>query len=123
MDRIADLLEEFATKIRAAALEEAFESMKAAMGQGGAPARRGPGRPRGGAQRRAKGGKRDPKALEALVSKLHSAIKSKPGQRVEEIARSLGTSTKELMLPMRKLRAAKKVQMKGTRRAARYFSK
>jgi hypothetical protein len=80
-------------------------------------------RSRGGALRRAKGGKRDPKALEALVSKLHSAVKSKPGQRVEEIARSLGTSTKELMLPMRKLRDAKKVQMKGTRRAARYFSK
>jgi hypothetical protein len=119
LSRIEDLLKEFADRIREAAIEEAFETMRAAVG-GPARRRRGPGRPPG---RRAKGEKRDTKALDALTSKLHSAIKSTPGKRVEEIARSLGTTTKELMLPMRKLRAAKKIRMSGTRRAARYFPK
>ena len=122
-DRIRDLLEEFATRIKEAALEEAFESLKSAMGGGAAPTRRGPGRPKGSGARatRVKVAKRDPKELDALVGKLHTAIRSKPGQRIEEIARAMGTTTKELALPAKKLIAAKKIKTTGNRRATKYL--
>lgn len=123
-DRIQQILERFAVEIREAALEEAFDSLKSAMTRGATPVRRGPGRPPNAARARGgKGQKRDPRDIEALVGKLHSAIKSKPGLRIEEIARSLGTTTKELALPAKKLIADKKVRTTGNRRATKYFPK
>lgn len=53
----------------------------------------------------------------ALVGKLASAIKSKPGLRIEEIGRTLGIATKELALPAKKLLAEKKIKTTGNRRA------
>ena len=50
-------------------------------------------------------------------------IKSNPGQGVEQIAKALGTSTKELTLPIRKLLGDKKITSKGQKRATRYFPK
>jgi len=121
MDRIRDLLNEFAEKIRQAALEETFESMRAAIG--GGPARRAPG-PRGVARStRAKGGKRDPKDLEKLSLAIQGYVKSHPGKRIEEIAGPLRATTKELALPVKKLLAANKIRKTGTRRATRYFLK
>lgn len=122
MDRLQEILVRFAAEIRRAVLEEAFESLRSG-GLVGPAVRRGPGRPKGeGApRRREKSLKRNSRELEALVSKLHASIKSKPGQRIEEIATALGTTTKELALPTRKLIADKKVKKTGTRRATKYF--
>src|SRR5690349_12002406 len=47
-------------------------------------------------------------------------VKRKGGRRVEEIAKSLRTSTKSLALPLRKLIAANKVKTRGNRRGTRY---
>jgi len=82
--------------------------------------RRGPGRPSGG---RRKGEKRDPGQLAQLTDKLYASIKSKSGQRIEEIASAMGISTKELTLPAKKLIAQKKVSTKGQKRATRYFAR
>jgi hypothetical protein len=57
----------------------------------------------------------------ALVGQLLSAIKATPGQRMEQIAKGLKSSTQELALPAKKLIADKKVKTKGERRATKYF--
>jgi len=75
-----------------------------------------------GAARR-KGAKRDPQELEALTEKLNVYVKAHGGQRIEQIAQGMGTSTKELALPAKKLLATKKIRTTGTRRATKYFGK
>ena len=72
---------------------------------------------------RPKGGKRTAEDLEAIKKTIVSAIRKSPGIRSEQLAKELGTSTKELQLPMIQLRDAKLIRMKGARRAARYFAK
>jgi hypothetical protein len=100
----------------------------AAAAARGAPARRraaaAPSRGAAAApRRRKKGEKRSPEALETLTSQLMNEIKSKAGRRIEEIAESMGVSTKELTLPAKKLIKSKKVSTKGEKRATRYFAK
>jgi predicted transcriptional regulator len=56
-----------------------------------------------------------------LVGKLQAEIKAKPGLRMEQIAKALSSSTKELALPAKKLIAEKKIKTKGERRATKYF--
>ena len=69
------------------------------------------------------GEKRSPQQLAQITQQVHGYIKSNPGQGVEQIAKALQTSTKELTLPIRKLLASKKISSKGQRRATRYSSK
>ena len=70
---------------------------------------------------RGKGQKRPPEALAELVNDLLDAIKETPGQRMEQIAKALESSTQELALPAKKLIAEKKIKTKGERRATKYF--
>ena len=124
-DHIQAFVEELTLLIKRAAVLSVAE----ALNEGGS--RRGPGRPRGAARStvapagagRRKGAKRDPQELEALTEKLNAYIKSHGGQRIEQIAQGMGTSTKELALPAKKLLATKKIKTTGTRRATKYFGK
>jgi hypothetical protein len=81
---------------------------------------RGAGRVAAG---RAKGAKRPPGEIETLTADLGSYIKSNPGQRIEQIAKGIGTSTKELTLPVKKLLAKKAIKTRGQKRATQYFPK
>lgn len=74
------------------------------------------GRPRGG-----RGAKRSPEDLEALSSKFASFVKSHPGLRIEQINKELGTTTKDLALPIRKLISEGMVSAKGKKRSTAYF--
>jgi hypothetical protein len=74
------------------------------------------GRPRG-----ARGAKRTTTDLEALSTKLMTFVKANPGLRVEEINKQLGTTTKDLALPIRKLLGNGMISSKGRRRATQYF--
>jgi len=124
-DHIQSFVEELTLLIKRAAVQSVSE----ALSEGGG--RRGPGRPRGAAARasvapgaaRRKGAKRDPQELEALTEKLNVYVKAHGGQRIEQIAQGMGTSTKELALPAKKLLATKKIRTTGTRRATKYFGK
>ena len=125
--RIRALIESFVTKLSEQVREAAVESVRQAFGDGAprAPrraraARREPDAPKSAPIRRKKGGKRDPEMLAALVEKLGAFIVKSPGQRIEEIAPALGTTTKELALPARKLIEAKTVTTKGRKRATTY---
>ena len=74
------------------------------------------------AKRRA-GEKRSPQLLAQVTDQVANHIKTSPGQGVEQIAKALSTTTKELTLPIRKLLADKKITSKGQKRATRYFPK
>jgi hypothetical protein len=74
------------------------------------------GRPRGG-----RGAKRTAADLEALSERFASFVKSNPGLRIEQINKELGTTTKELALPIRKLISDGLITPKGKKRSTTYF--
>lgn len=74
------------------------------------------GRSRGG-----RGAKRSPEDLEALSQKFATFVKAHPGLRIEQINKELGTTTKDLALPIRKLIADGMITAKGKKRSTTYF--
>ena len=78
----------------------------------------------GGSRGRARGGrgaKRTPEDLEALSQKFATFVKTNPGLRIEQINKELGTTTKDLALPIRKLIADGMITAKGKKRSTTYF--
>lgn len=73
------------------------------------------------ASKRKAGQKRSPDEIVKTTEKLLSYIGKNSGQRIEEIAKGVGNSTKELTLPVKKLLNDKKIVAKGEKRATRYF--
>lgn len=123
--QIRSTIEAFVEELSALVRSAAVQSVTEAFGGGALP-----GGPRGkGAKAalktdgkpRAKGQKRAPEDLANLVDQLMETIKSAPGQRMEQIAKTLKTTTQELALPAKKLIAEKKIKTKGERRATKYF--
>ncbi len=120
-DRVQALLLRFAEEFKQLLLLEMVENMRpigrtgagtAVMGDYDAPAPKG---------RKSKGVKRTPQQLRALLGRVTAAIQGKPGQSVEELAAALSLSTRELTLPLLKLREQKTIVTKGKQRATRYF--
>ena len=74
------------------------------------------GRPAGG-----RGAKRAPEDIEAMGQQFVAFVKANPGLRIEQINKELGTTTKDLALPIRKLEADGMISTKGQRRATQYF--
>ena len=74
------------------------------------------GRPRGG-----RSAKRTAADLEALSSQATTFVKANPGLRIEQINKELGTTTKDLALPIRKLIADGVLTAKGQKRSTKYF--
>jgi hypothetical protein len=130
-DRIRSRVEAFAEELSALIRDSAMETVRDALGGGGSTARRGArgGRvaasaaPLRGGSRREKGQKRDPQEIERLTSRLLDFIKNNAGQRIEQIAAGMGTVTKELNLPVKKLIAQKALKTKGQKRATQYFAR
>jgi hypothetical protein len=73
--------------------------------------------------KRKAGEKRTPAELAQITEQVFNYIKGNGGQGVEQIAKALATSTKELTLPIRKLLADKRIGSKGQKRATRYTSR
>ena len=126
-DRIRGMVEAFAGELAALIRESAFETVRAALGDGGGG---GGGRGRRGApaalrssSSRAKGAKRPPGEIEKLVGKLKDYVKAHPGERIEQIAKGMGVSTRELNLPAKKFLAQKVLKTRGEKRATKYFPK
>ena len=132
-DRIRARVEQFASELAELIRESAMETVSAAL----AGARPSPGRGgrraaaaaavravgRGRAASREKGAKRPPDEIERLTGRLLDYVKGNPGQRIEQIADGMGTSTKELNLPAKKLIAGKQLRTKGQKRATQYFAR
>jgi hypothetical protein len=119
-NRIDEFVTELDTLVRQAAVASVAQALQ---GRGAAPSRAlsraRPAAARSGARR--KGQKRDPRELDQLTERLLASIRKNSGQRIEQIAVTMGTTTKELALPAKKLIADKKVRTTGNRRATRYF--
>jgi hypothetical protein len=94
---------------------------KPAKGAAGKPAKAAAAPKKKAAAKRAPGEKRPAMELAKLVEKLADYIKANPGQRMEAIGKALGTPTKDLNLPVKKLLAAKKIRVEGQKRATEYF--
>lgn len=133
-DRIRARVEQFAEELAELIRESAMETVSVALagarpspGRGGRRAAaatvavRGAGR--GRAAGREKGAKRPPDEIERLTSRLLDYVKGNPGQRIEQIADGMGTSTKELNLPAKKLISGKQLKTKGQKRATQYFAR
>lgn len=132
-DQVRARVESFVGELSELIRRSAMETVQQALAGGDAPrrgrrgavagARRGGGgvaarAPRAG---RAKGAKRSPDELEKLTGQLLTYIKGNAGQRIEQIADGMGTSTKELNLPAKKLLNTKAIKTKGHKRATQYF--
>jgi hypothetical protein len=134
------LVDQFVSDLSARVREQALDSVRAALGEGAAPKRRGPGRPRKAAKR---GPGRPPKAarrgpgrprkaarrdrrssadLEATAAKVLAYVRSNAGQRLEEIGKGLRTATAGLKRPIQVLVAAGKLRTEGQKRGTRYFA-
>jgi hypothetical protein len=119
----------FVAQISELARRAALDTLEAAFGGGAARSlgaavtaavatHRAPhvGRPRGG-----RGAKRTAEDLEALSGQVASFVKAQPGLRIEQINKELGTTTKDLALPIRKLLADNVITSKGQKRSTTYF--
>ncbi len=135
-DQVRVLVESFVTEMNDLIRRSAMETVQHALaGDGEAPrrGRRGAAAAGGrrvaaaaiaapkGARVRAKGAKRSPDELEKLTTQLLGYVKGNPGQRIEQIADGMGTSTKELNLPAKKLLSTKAIKTRGHKRATQYF--
>jgi hypothetical protein len=130
--RIQSFLAELSLLVKRQALEAVHE----ALATDGAVPRRGPGRPRGSGKRgpgrprkagrparAGKRAKRSSEAVEAMAARVLAQIRSKQGQRLEEIGKAMKLPTKGLKLPIQKLLASKKVKTKGQKRGTQYFTR
>jgi len=72
---------------------------------------------------RPKGARRSPEELEELTKNILAYIRKNAGQRAEQIAAGLGTSTKELVRPIAKLMAEKALKTQGVRRGTTYTAR
>lgn len=87
-----------------------------------------PWEPRQQSSRRANGGlakgrKRTPEALALKVEEVFTLIQRHPGERIEQLAHRGGLSTKEMALPIKKLRDAKRITASGQKRATTYTAR
>jgi hypothetical protein len=121
-DQISKLVSDFVAQVSALAKRAAMDTLESAL-SGGMPSGGRRGRPPAalGGSRRPKGAKRPAGEIEATKASLYDYIKSNPGQRVEQINKALGTTTKDLTLPLKKLIADKAVRTEGEKRATAYF--
>jgi hypothetical protein len=98
------------------------QAIEALGGSGG----RGAGRVANGGgvsiRARGKGAKRSSDELEKLSDAFVDFVKANPGLRIEQINKQLGTTTKDLALPIRKLVAEGAVKAKGQKRSTTYFA-
>lgn len=75
---------------------------------------------RAGSQR---GAKRPAGELERLSTQLVSFVTKNPGLRIEQINKELGTVTRDVALPIRKLIAEGALKTKGKKRSTTYYAK
>jgi hypothetical protein len=108
----------FVSQITELARRAAIDNLERALGK------RGIGRPDAGLGRgRGRGGaKRSAAQLDKLGEAFYNFVSKHPGLRIEQINKQLGTTTKDLALPIRKMIADGELKTKGEKRSTQYFA-
>jgi hypothetical protein len=124
-DKIRGMLEAFAGDLAGLIRESAMQSVRDALGGEGAPRGRRGARPSAAplGRRLPKGAKRPPDEIVKLTSRLLEYVKGHKGERIEQIAKGMAVSTRELNLPVKKLISNKSIRTRGQKRATQYFPK
>jgi len=108
------VVSDFVAQITELARRAAIDTLESALGR----------RPAGRAgASRGRGAKRSSGELDKLAEQFHSFVSKHPGLRIEQINKQLGTSTKDLALPIRKLISDGEIKTKGAKRSTTYFAK
>lgn len=122
---VGDLTEELTVLVRQAAADVVSQTLvgaEAPRTRGGARTR---GAPRISQPKTAANGssriRRSPRQLAQQSRRLREHVQKHPGERMEQIATALGSSTKDLRRPMQQLIDEGAVRREGERRASRYF--
>jgi outer membrane biosynthesis protein TonB len=80
-------------------------------------------KPAGAPKAAPKSGRRSIKELDLAADKVAAFLKDRGAEmRIEEINKALGTSTRELMRPIKKLLSTGQIQKRGDRRSTTYFA-
>ena len=116
---IQRLVDGFVAQVTDLARRAAIETLGSALGRttarGGSAGMARIGRSRG------RGAKRTSNELDKLQDDFLSFVGKNPGMRIEQINKQLGTTTKDLALPIRKLIADGSLKAKGKKRSTTYF--
>jgi hypothetical protein len=117
---INERIDAFVADITELAKKAALETLE--TGLSGGPPRSSSAKGLGGATRgRRKGGKRSPDEIKEAAQQLLDYIRENPGQRMEAIAKAMGSTTKDLTLPIKKLLQQNMVRVEGQKRATSYY--
>jgi hypothetical protein len=116
---IQRLVDGFVAQVTELARRAAIDTLESALGRSGT---------RGGSagmarisRSRGRGAKRTSNELDKLQDDFLSFVGKNPGMRIEQINKQLGTTTKDLALPIRKLVADGSLKTKGKKRSTTYF--
>jgi hypothetical protein len=125
--RTEEFVGELATLIKKAALEAVGEALKiehtpAPLQKASSPMPVFRSRKKATAVPQARGGKRSSETLAFLSRTVLFDVRREPGRGIEEIAASVGLSTKELTLPVKMLLADGHLRRQGEERATKYYS-
>ncbi|HEY4057044.1 MAG TPA: hypothetical protein VGM39_10565 [Kofleriaceae bacterium] len=114
---IQRLVDTFVAEVTDLARRAAMDTLASAFNGG-----RG-GRVGGGSMRlgRGRGAKRSSGELDQLAEQFAAYVNKNPGLRIEQINKELGTTTKDLQLPIRKMIAEGSLKVKGKKRSTQYF--
>ena len=112
VEQIDQLVRDHLAQVRAeatAALERAFEGSRAPKKMASAP------------KRRASGKRRSRSEVAELAERLYASVASEPGEVTTHYAGRLGSSVRELNLPMTMLRREGRLRTTGARNHMRYY--
>jgi len=113
---VTDFVAQLTELWRRAAIDSLTGLDVGTRGAGGGGAALGRGRSRG------RGAKRTAEELEKMQDSFLAFVAKHPGLRIEQINKQLGTTTKDLALPIRKLLADGALKAKGKKRSTQYFA-
>jgi len=123
---IQNLVDSFVAQVTELARRAAMDTLESALGRGGRGSSGGGGGLRlgsiGGSTRgRGRGAKRTGAELDKLSDDFLAFVHKNPGLRIEQINKQLGTTTKDLALPIRKMIGDGTLKVKGKKRSTAYF--
>jgi hypothetical protein len=116
--QIRQRIESFVAELSGLIRRTALDSVRQALSGG----RLTSGRDAAISRSRPKGAKRSAAEIQSTARAVINWVRRNPGRGVEHIARGLGSSTKDLVLPIKKLLSEKKLSSQGQKRATKYFA-